>query len=518
MTRTFLLPRHDWPLKSVVTTPNAVPTQNDWAASYAEIGRLYVRERRKLRYIMQYMEREHGFKATEQMYKKRFAKWGFQKNSRRPTTAVPTFATKEKDECRRLDRTLIPCEELGSMPAAPGLSHHDGLMLMFLASVRTCSVAFFESPQGRGRFLTSLRQPPPTDQPWPEETKEVSFTFKLVVDLLDRGHGDLAGRMARKAFLLVEDMLMLEGPALVWNLLEIMHHMVKMHHAQLFQMLLAHLIALVAGRVPKTHPLQAMLCGLRGLVPSLKSRAWNLNAEILFDNFDPRLFQLYCCIHWDACSISPPAAIFGAADQWFSHNETKEASRTDWRAHHEERMLQRLLAPRMDASPPQDFKMLRANSIAALREHGCSILHKGIGFAGDTTTSLRTLAGLVTAKVLDESPALVGRPGPASSATMRVLHVQAESLACAIRTLLDLSIEHGGEGVGATLDAVERIRSIVALREYARGEIDPQVVWEMWLLKDALVAAGRYPEAQDVGLIAFQRLEKYIQDVPINSA
>lgn len=44
--------------------PQLVPTQNEWAALYSEIGRLYVRERRKLRYIMQYMEREHGFKAT----------------------------------------------------------------------------------------------------------------------------------------------------------------------------------------------------------------------------------------------------------------------------------------------------------------------------------------------------------------------------------------------------------------------------------------------------------------------
>jgi hypothetical protein len=44
--------------------PQLVPTHSQWAAMYTEIERLYVRERRKLRYIMQYMEREHGFKAT----------------------------------------------------------------------------------------------------------------------------------------------------------------------------------------------------------------------------------------------------------------------------------------------------------------------------------------------------------------------------------------------------------------------------------------------------------------------
>jgi hypothetical protein len=506
------------------------------------------------------------------MYKKRFAKWGFQKNSRRSAAAVPTLTT--KDECRSVvSRKPSPPGELGSVPAFPGLGHHDGLILMFLTSVRICSVAFFESVQSRDGFLASLQQRPPTDQPWPEKRKEISFTFKLVIDLLDRGHGNLAGRTARKAFLLVEDMLTLEGPALVWNLLEMMHHMVTLHHAQLFQILLAHLIALVDGRKPKTHPLPAMLRGLRGLVASLTSvvstpgsssptsssssrspstsgdrttttagpwplsralsslleRAWILNAEILFDHFDPRLFQLYFCIPWDSCSISPPVAIFGAADQWFSHIETQQTSTAAAEAHRaeglfeiipveEDRMLQRLLAPRMDASPPRDYEMLRASSIVALREHGDSILSKGVGFTGNTSTSLRILAGLVKAQILEGWPAVVARPGTASSVTTRVPRVHAENVACAIRTLMDLNSEHGGDVLGAPSDAVERIRSIVALREYARGETDPQVVREMWLLKDALVAAGEYGEAQEVGQTAFRRLEKYIQDIPVDSA
>ena len=41
-----------------------VPAQDDWAASYYEIERLYVRERRKLRYVMQHMTEQYGFKAT----------------------------------------------------------------------------------------------------------------------------------------------------------------------------------------------------------------------------------------------------------------------------------------------------------------------------------------------------------------------------------------------------------------------------------------------------------------------
>lgn len=39
-------------------------TESEWKAAYSEIERLYVRERRKLRYVMQYMEQGYGFKAT----------------------------------------------------------------------------------------------------------------------------------------------------------------------------------------------------------------------------------------------------------------------------------------------------------------------------------------------------------------------------------------------------------------------------------------------------------------------
>jgi len=353
------------------------------------------------------------------MYKKRFAKWGFHKNSRRSAAAVPTLTT--KDECRKgSSRKPGPPGELGSVFAFPGLGYHDGLMLMFLSSVRICSVAFFESIQSRDGFLASLHQQPPTDQPWPEHSDEVSFTFKLVIDLLDRGHGNLAGRMARKAFLLVEDMLTLDGPALVWNLLEMMHHMVTLRHAQLFQMLLAHLIALTDSWMPKSHPISAMLRGLRGFVASLTSvvttpgrssttsssspspstggdgttttagpwllsrplsslieRAWTLNAEILFDHFDARLFPLYCHIHWRSCSIAPPAAIVGTARQWFSQVEAQQTSRAAAEAHCaeglfditpvEDKMLQRLLTPRMDASPP---RTTRCSSRAASRRFG----------------------------------------------------------------------------------------------------------------------------------------------------
>ena len=502
------------------------------------------------------------------MYKKRFAKWGFQKNSRRSATAVSTLAT--KDACRRLaTRKHNPAAELGSMPASLQLGHDDGMMLSFLTSVRKWSVAFFESVSSRDGPLARPQQRTLIEQPWSEKAKETSFTLKLVSDLLDRGHGALAGRIARKAFLLVEDILTLEGPALIWNLLEMMYHMVTLRQEQLFQILLAHLIALINGRVSKTHPLSAMLHDLRRLVASLTSAthtpgssslissssslpspstddngttttaqpglfsrtishlledAWVLNAEMLFDHFDLRLSQLYFHLHWESCSIGLPSAIIGAAKQWMKHIETQQMSSAVPDAHRakvvvvntlveEERMLHRLLAPRMDASPPQTYEMLRTCSVAALLGYGNSILGKGFVFNGDSATILRIMPALIKAKTLEESAAIAERSRTARSDTTKVSRSQAGNVACVVRALIDLNAEHGGDRVGALPDAVERIRSLVALREYAYGEIDPQVMREMWLLEDALAAAGERAKAQEVQQSVIRRLEKYTQDI-----
>jgi hypothetical protein len=145
--------------------------------------------------------------------------------------------------------------------------------------------------------------------------------------------------MARKTFLLLEDMLKIEGPAVLWNLLDLLNQMLVARQERLFEILLAHLIALVDGQISGTHPLLVMLRSLRRFVATIRSttgtsdgsltgtpsslssistpggedsrravsmileQAWSLNAEILLNNFDGRLFHLYCRVHWDLCSF-----------------------------------------------------------------------------------------------------------------------------------------------------------------------------------------------------------------------
>ena len=492
----------------------------------------------------------------QQMYKKRFAKWGMQKNSRRLATSTQTSTT-------TVSRNSTPSGDLALVLISPGFGNEDSLMLMFLSSVRIWSVSFYESVQSSDEGSAPMRQSSPV------QSQEMNFTFKLVIDMLNRRQGGWAGRVARKAFLLVEEMLTLEGPALVWNMLEIMHYMVMSHQLQLFRLLLAHLVAMVDGRMSTNHPLPVMLKALGVFVASLPDvtsnsskslptssssprsvdgneektaaeswlfsgaflsmvcRAWTLNAEILFDNFDHRLFQLYIRIHWDSCSIEPPRAIFSAAKQWLAHVASQQISRTTAKANQTEgliqikpfekdRALQRVFATPMNASPPRNYELLRVSSITVLRDHASSILSKGASSAGDATTLLRILAGLVTAKILEEWPAINGPADMGIDVTSKMSRGQAENLACAIRTSMDFKAER--DGLEETLDTVRRLRSVVALREYASADTDPRVIREMWLLENALVAAGGHREALKVKQTAYRRLEDYVQDIPVNSA
>jgi hypothetical protein len=159
-------------------------------------------------------------------------------------------------------------------------------------------------------------------------------------------------------------------------------------------------------------------------------------------------------------------------------------------------------------------EMLHASSIATLRERRNLILGKGVDGICDTTTLLGILAGLVTAKILEERPLVMDCSSIARSEMkmMKVPRIHAVIVACAIRTLMDPNLDSG------ISNTVDRIRMVVALREYAQGEADPQVVREMWLLEDALITAGEYREAQEVKRESLRRLEKYVQNIPIGSA
>ena len=125
-----------------------------------------------------------------------------------------------------------------------------------------------------------------------------------------------------------------------------------------------------------------------------------------------------------------------------------------------------------------------------LQDYAKSILEQDTASAGNNTVLLRILAGLVTAKVLGEWPASPELLDSGISVTSRISRGQAENVACAVRASIDLNAEY--DGLEASFDTVGRMRSMVALREYASAETDPRVIREMWLLEDALAAVGEH--------------------------
>ncbi|KAF2151524.1 hypothetical protein K461DRAFT_280305 [Myriangium duriaei CBS 260.36] len=406
------------------------------------------------------------------------------------------------------------------------ITDDDNSVLLLLTSVRNWGDNFYAStPYLYGNFSLT----PPLCL---ETCQEVNLAFKLGINVLDRGCGSLAGRIIRKAFLMAEELVQLEGPASIWNLLELLHYMILVRQFELLQSLVAHLVALAAHGLPLSHPLNTILRIVRaaiaksacltpqGTTPSDRNdsdasiacdtdpnnsldtflsmirRAWTLNAEHLFDRFDDRLFPHYIRVHWDCCTIEPPRAIIGAAKHWLTRAAFHDTSATNF-------------------STTKDPGVLYTSSIVALRNHADSILERDANMSGDTTAMLRILASLVTAKVLDDWAKITD---PADFKIMEILDIsrkQAGNFAHAVRTSTDLQVDIEGD---VPLDTVHRAGSIVHILEYAKDETDLRVIWELFVLEDALTANGQHQRALTTRRKAYGRLQQYVEDIAQDTA
>ncbi|GAM91546.1 hypothetical protein ANO11243_095980 [Dothideomycetidae sp. 11243] len=262
-------------------------------------------------------------------------------------------------------------------------------------------------------------------------------------------------------------------------------------------------------------------------IESALQQAFKLNAEMLFERFDARLFQMYIRVHWDTCSISPPAAIVGAMRRWLTQTMVQQTSGIEAQegpghglfqilSFGEDVKLQNLFTVPSQALPPQMPQLVGMSSFEALRSQADSVLDRGIGsLDGNTNMLLRLMAGLVSAKILEEGQDMVDASYGQSSASPRISRGQAWNTACAIRTSMYLnSVNVGDERLEALPSDVDLLRTLVAIREYAQVEIDPQCIFEMWSLEDALTAAGEHEKALDVRRKAYSCLEDHLKDVP----
>lgn len=259
----------------------------------------------------------------------------------------------------------------------------------------------------------------------------------------------------------------------------------------------------------------------RALTPLIE-QAWNVNAEILFNKYDPHLLNLYCRMMWDSCSIGPPSFIVDAADQWLIRlgsdalRESVKGSSPEPHNSYIEgtEIFQGLLTAQLATLPLQSYEMLWASSMTALRRCGDAIASKELCSNSHTPLLLSILANIASANILEELPAIPGRLGTTPEDVWR-LH--AGNFACIVKLLVDLESDSTGGEVWAALGKVERVRAIVTFREYAEGEMDPQVIRDLWLLHEVLLEAGEIEEAKSVEREVYHRMGKYVEDIPFHS-
>ncbi|KFY32066.1 hypothetical protein V493_00546 [Pseudogymnoascus sp. VKM F-4281 (FW-2241)] len=464
------------------------------------------------------MEEKYNFHATPQMYKNRFTKWGLYKNMRRARDDSNAYQLSD-----RIQGTLIP--------PTPETARLDVVNVILLTSIRTWSSSFFEavgqshnSPAEGSTQLSLLL--PYTEHTEPYDAEQTSFSFKLIAELLGRDQGLLAGRLARKAFLQVEEILMLEGPVFIWNLLEILHSIVESKQSQLFEMILIHLLRLARSHYSDQHSIVRMLHSLWSLYKTypggvmqklleVLEQAWLLNAEIVLSNLNERFLLLYYRLIWDSALIKLARHKLRDTDSWFSRviSKVPVGAMEDGAGH---------IYASVEATPdtssrlPADYEIIRIESIDAIYERSrWDYL--------EPSSRFRVLSALIKSRILDDREGIQnklssegtdeidnGRRNAVVNVQGKVPRLHARILAYVMKVLLEIDIDNEvNHGV-----IIKRLNNTIALREYGQGVADPQVICEMWQLQQLLVQEDRFQEAAQIGQDAQRRLGQYLRDIP----
>ena len=394
------------------------------------------------------------------MYKKRLKKWGFIK-SKKISQSAARDNTANEDSCRS-SRTKV------ALARAPPIDDADALSLAFMTKVRDLTTSYFQTA------LVSYN--------CAHNFEVVHYGIKLSAKLLSRGHGVFAGQMVRKAFLQLEDALHLDGPAMVWNLTELIYSIAIEKQEQLLRILLDYLIAIARKRYPRTHPLVHILLTLSKeasssplqRIPLMLTQAAVLNAEItLVEHFHPHYVSMYQTLLWDNCSIRYPERV---------RSRTQPA-------------LQNNKAP---SSVPE------------------RMVHHSIS----NDDSIRELSQLdfddlsISQCVLPARTRSMLEPTRAEEPSGKVPKIHAQIAACMNDLVAESYIKQIYTKQDAYEESVKRLRVSISLREYSTGVNDPRVVWVMLHLEDVMICTKRLAEAAKVEREYVKRLSRYLEDVP----
>lgn len=368
------------------------------------------------------------------------------------------------------------------------------------------------------------------------DAENLSFSFRLITSLLNKGEGALAGRLARKSFMQMESILNVEAPLFVWNLFETIWNMLNSGQTQLARMLFAHLFNLAKDSYPSQHPVLRLLHSLQKLMDSFKPdqgagaqleavrQGWAINADLLFTPPNPRLLLLFYRLVWDSDLIQLPDKGLRTADNLYAAIEDKVPAGPSMAADLEKMLEHDNVVAHHDRDDlishqvgqlPENYNSLINQTVDEIHElcstepdgtihkfRALSALLKSRMFENDASSSLNSMSYPVSDQQMPQAP-----PKP----FIEPLH--ARTLAYVQRVIMEAE-DRKGYGTDA---AIGRLRDIISLREYGQDPTGPQVICELWQLEDLLSQSGRTLEADRVRRDSFQRLDRYIGDIPQNS-
>ncbi|KAK6073864.1 hypothetical protein SCUP515_06786 [Seiridium cupressi] len=218
---------------------------------YMIIKQLYVIEHRKLSEVMTIMDQHFGFKATEQMYRKRFAAWGLAKNRKRVRPGMGDTVT-----------------QVAQGDIVPGNSVAQGWQSQMLDNYRVAghvptecalhSICAWANGNFDGPRWSQTYQRlgiPSSNGPVTYPSTQMYQDMATSQVLLARREGRLAGMAVRKAFWQLENVIHAGDPGMMRNLVDIVPQMIQSKQFPLVRMLFSQLASLASHQLPKLHPL-----------------------------------------------------------------------------------------------------------------------------------------------------------------------------------------------------------------------------------------------------------------------
>ncbi|KAH8647657.1 Clr5 domain-containing protein [Xylariales sp. PMI_506] len=439
-----------------------------WLEMYPHIQRLYVHQGRKLRDVMMLMERDHNFVASKPMYKKRLMKWGFMKNSSQhtPDTDEDIAKSTATSWCHP---GSAPGSSVASCMIVP-LSHVDSGDLHFVSKVRDWTLSYFQSGMAPTPCLR-----------WSES---VHYAIKLAADLLSRGQGTLAGRMVRKSFLLLEDSLRLDGPALIWNMTELIFLVAQKGNQFLLRLLLNHILNLARHHHHLQHPLVQIITYLQREASSSEHQkimfiliqAAAINASLILDHLNDRYISLYQRLLWDNCTLRLPDSVAHRGHESFL-----------------------AFQPSNERTEPQEQPQTVSERFVCNDRSVRDLCQLDLDDPRLSTRALSVRLRAAFAPTRSEEPhgALMEHMQIAASITMTAAEIDFKD----------------GRYIKAEKNAVQ----CIGLRENSSDTGDLRVVWALWLMEDILVQLGRFKAAANFRRQASEKISLYLQDIPVNA-